>query len=51
MLKRSTVVALAFAGLLGVAGCEDDGAAENAGESVDESVEDAGDAAEEATED
>lgn len=44
----SLLTAAAFAVLLFVAGCSDDGPAENAGEAVDEAVEDAGDAVEEA---
>ncbi len=52
-MKRKTLpvlTAAAFVALLGLAGCsDDDGGAEEAGESVDEAVEEAGDEAEEAT--
>lgn len=46
----SLLTAAAFAALLFASGCsDDDGAAEEAGESVDEAVEEAGDEVEEAT--
>lgn len=52
-MKRTTIpilTAAAFVALLALAGCsDDDGAAEEAGESVDEAVEETGDAVEEAT--
>lgn len=52
-MKRKTMsvlTAAAFVALLSLAGCsDDDGAAEEAGESVDEAVEEAGDEVEEAT--
>lgn len=52
-MKRKTLpvlTAAAFAALLFTAGCsDDDGAAEEAGESVDEAVEETGDAVEDAT--
>lgn len=41
-----TTVCLAF--LIGLAGCEQDGPAENAGEKIDEAVEETGDEMEEA---
>ncbi len=52
-MKRKTMsvlTAAAFVALLSLAGCsDDDGAAEEAGESVDEAAEEAGDEIEEAT--
>ncbi len=46
---RSLLAATAFAALMFVAGCSDDGPAEEAGETIDETVEEAGDEVEEAT--
>ncbi len=50
-MRRSFLspMVLAFGSVLLLAACDDDGAAENAGEAVDEAVEDAGDAIEDAT--
>lgn len=46
-----TSLALAFAGALALTGCEEQGPAEQLGESVDESAEEVGEAIEEAGED
>ncbi len=51
-MKRKVMfilTAAVFAALLSLAGCSDDGPAEEAGESVDEAVEEAGDKIEDAT--
>ena len=52
MLTRKTVatVAFALAAGIGLAACEEEGPAEQVGESIDESVEEAGEAVEEAGE-
>lgn len=51
MRRTSWAVAAALAGALAIAGCEEEGPAEEAGEEVDEATEEAGEEAEEATED
>jgi hypothetical protein len=49
-LHRIAGIVLASTLTLGLAGCETDGAAEEAGENIDEAVEDTRDAAQEAGE-
>lgn len=50
-VSRKVVTPLVLLASLGLAGCPDDGPAEEAGETVDEAVEDAGEAVEDAVDD